>query len=168
MIHPISSAESSLVFLQPHESRPWTSAVWTSQSQSDHPARYYIPTRVGGAWHLSLTLTRGAFQRGKPMLGRKQDTEAGEWGGNSKTVYFFFLFNREHCFWFKELLTQENFSKDVDDRPKKHAVSLCWKPSVPAPAAGGWRWLLAAFVLQLYHGLKELLLIQVWRKDNIN
>lgn len=98
MIHPISSAESSLVFLQPHESRPWTSAVWTSQTPSDHPTRYYIPTRVGGAWHLSLTLSGGAFQRGKPMLGRKQDTEAGECGGNSKMVFFFSFLTESTAF----------------------------------------------------------------------
>lgn len=94
MIHPISNTENSLVFLQPHESRPWTSAVWTSQSQLI-TLRCIISRHVLGEigtyhWHLAE-----GFFREESICWAGNKTEPEEWGGNSKMVFFFFSFLTE-------------------------------------------------------------------------
>lgn len=96
MIHPISNAEKSLVFLQPNESGQWISVVWTSQSKPNHSGLHYILTDAEEDWHLLLTLSRRGFQGGKHMPGRPMTSMTGHEQGNRHCFPF------EHGFWLKK------------------------------------------------------------------
>lgn len=96
MIHPISNAEKSLVFLQPNESGQWISVVWTSQSKPNHSGLHYILRHAEEVWHLLLTLSRGGFQGGKRVPSRPRTSTTGRKQGNSHCFPF------EHGFCFKK------------------------------------------------------------------